>query len=363
MILCSNPKAQYLANKKEIDLAIQQVFAKGNFILGENVKAFENEFSAFIGALYTISVASGTDAICLALRALGINSGDEIIVPSHTATATVAAVVLAGATPVFADVEPQFFTLDPDSVEKAVTFKTKGIIAVHLYGQPADMDKLKKIAQQNKLRLIEDCAQAPGASYKNSRIGGIGDVGCFSFYPTKNLGALGDGGAITTSDPEIKEKLKKLRQYGWDENRISQSLGYNSRLDEIQAAVLRVKLKHLDADNEKRIAIANQYKMYLNSLPVKLPSPRPECSHIYHLYVLDVDRRDELVNYLKSKGVIAGIHYPVPTHLMPVFAAHSTTHLIHTERIVGRVISLPIYPQLSSSDQTQVVHHIKEFFR
>lgn len=362
MIFCSNPKAQYLAHKEEIDFAIQNVLSGGNYVLGENVQAFEKEFADYIGTRHSVSVGSGTDALCLALRALGINSGDEIIVPSHTATATVAAVVLAGAIPVFADVEQEFFTLDPGSVEKAVSAKTKGIIAVHLYGQPADMDSLKKIAQKDKLRLIEDCAQAAGAIYKNSRVGSIGDAGCFSFYPTKNLGALGDGGAITVSDPVVTEKLKKLRQYGWDENRISRFSGYNSRLDEIQAAVLRVKLTHLEKDNAKRIAIAEQYEEQLNSLPVKFPKRRPGCSHIYHLFVIDVGRRDDLADYLKSKGVIAGIHYPVPTHLMPAFSAYVTSVLVETERVAGRALSLPVYPEFSSSDQERVVDSLKKFF-
>ena len=362
MIFCSNPKAQYLAHKEEIDFMLQQVLAGGNFVLGENVQAFENEFSDYIGTEYAIGVGSGTDAICLALRALGINSGDEVIVPSHTATATVTAIKLADGTPVFADVDPDSWTLSPLSVEKAITSRTKGIVAVHLYGHPVDMDGINKIAKQNNLKLIEDCAQASGAIYNNLRVGSIGDLGCFSFYPTKNLGAIGDGGAITTSDPEVAEKLIKLRQYGWNESRISQFFGYNSRLDEIQAAVLRVKLKHLDADNAKRITIANQYEKQLSSLPVKLPSERSGCSHVYHLYVLELDQRDDLIDYLKSNGVLAGIHYPVPTHLMPAFIEHTRSPLPQTERIVNRILSLPIYPELDPADQSQVVNNLKEFF-
>ena len=362
MILCSNPKAQYLSHKEEIDLAIQHVLANGNFVLGENVQVFEKEFSAYIGTRYTVSVGSGTDALCLALRALGINSGDEVIVPSHTATATIAAIALAEAIPVFADVESDCWTLDPASIEKAITSKTKAIVVVHLYGLPADMDAIKDIARNNNLKLIEDCAQAPGATYNNVRVGNIGDVGCFSFYPTKNLGAFGDGGAITTSDSDVAEQLKKLRQYGWDENRISQFPGYNSRLDEIQAAILRVKLKHLDADNAKRIALANQYEKQFSSLPVKLPGKRSECSHVYHLYVIEVECRDALVDHLKLNGVIAGIHYPVPAHLMPAFATHTHSTLHQTEHIVGRVLSLPMYPELNSADQTQVVNKLKDFF-
>ncbi len=362
MIFCSNPKAQYLTHKEEIDLVIQEVLSVGNFVLGENVKAFEKEFADYIGTRYSVGVGSGTDALCIGVCALGIGSGDEIIVPSHTATATVAAVKLAGAIPVFADVDPDYWTLDPISVKKMVTSKTKGIVAVHLYGQPADMDGLKKIAQQNQLKLIEDCAQAPGAKYKSSRVGSVGDLGCFSFYPTKNLGALGDGGAITTSDPEVEDKLKKLRQYGWDENRISKSPGYNSRLDEIQAAVLRVKLKHLEANNTQRNLLADQYEKELSSLPVKLPGKRSECSHVYHLYVVEVDHRDGLVDYLRSKGVMVGIHYPVPVHRMPSFSEYHKEALPQTERIVDRILSLPIYPELGQPDQEKVVDSLKKFF-
>jgi dTDP-4-amino-4,6-dideoxygalactose transaminase len=361
MISCSNPNAQYLSHKEEIDVAIQQVLATGQFVLGGNVHAFEKEFSSYIGTSYAVSVASGTDAIILGLRALGIGPGDEVVTPSHTAVATVAAIELAGGIPVFADVDSDCWTLDPASIEKAITSKTKAIVVVHLYGLPADMDTIKDIARKNNLKLIEDCAQAPGATYNNVRVGSIGDLGCFSFYPTKNLGALGDGGGITTSDFTIAKQLKKLRQYGWDENRVSQFHGYNSRLDEIQAAVLRVKLKNLDADNAKRIALANQYDKRLSSLPVKLPGKRSNCSHVYHLYVIEVERRDALVDYLKSNGVIAGIHYPVPVHLMPAFA-HKELTLSRTERIAGSVLSLPMYPELDSNDLSQVVNIIKEFF-
>jgi dTDP-4-amino-4,6-dideoxygalactose transaminase len=362
MILCSNPKAQYLAHKDEIDSAIGAVLSKCQLILGENVCAFEKEFSEYIGSKYCVGVGNGTDALFLAMHAMGLGPGDEVIAPSHTATATIAAISMTGATPILVDVDPIYHTIAPFSISKSITPKTKAVIVVHMYGQVADMDEIVSIVYQNNLRLIEDCAQAPGATHKNRQVGSIGDVGCFSFYPTKNLGALGDGGAITTSNPEVAGKLIKLRQYGWDENRISQFSGYNSRLDEIQAAVLRVKLKYLDADNAKRITIANQYEKQLSSLPVKLPGKRPGCSHIYHLYVLELDRRDDLVNYLKANGVLAGIHYPVPTHLMPAFIEYTRSPLPQTERIVNRILSLPIYPELDPADQSQVVNNLKEFF-
>ena len=362
MIFFSNPKAQYLARKEEFDLVIQEVLAGGNFVLGENVQAFENEFAGYIGTKYCVSVGSGTDALCIGLRGLEIGEGDEVIVPSHTATATVAAIKLAGARPVFVDVDPEYLTLDPSLIEKVITPNSKGVIAVHLYGQPADMEGIKKVAQQNNLRVIEDCAQSPGAVYKNIRVGGIGDLGCFSFYPTKNLGAFGDGGAITTSDLILAQKIKKLRQYGWNENRVSQFPGFNSRLDEIQAAVLRVKLKSLEKDNAKRICLANHYDQGLSSLPIKLSGKRPDCKHVYHLYVIEVENRDVLVEYLLSKGIKVGVHYPVPAHKMPAFAVDFKGVLPQTEFIVDRVISLPVYPELDQTEQEKIVLNIEEFF-
>ena len=365
MISCSNPKAQYLAYKDEIDFAIQQVLFRGHFILGENVHAFEKEFSEYIGSQHSVSVGNGTDALCLAMRAMGIGPGDEVIAPSHTATATVASISMVGATPVLTDVDPVHYTLDPLSISNAITSKTKGVIAVHMYGQPADMDGITNIVQKNNLKLIEDCAQAPGAIYNNRRVGSIGDVGCFSFYPTKNLGALGDGGAIVTSDSALADQLRKLRQYGWDENRVSQCTGHNSRLDEIQAGVLRVKLKYLETDNAKRVTLAMKYEEELHHLPLGLSPLRPKCSHVYHLYVIGVERRDALAAHLKSHGIIAGIHYPVPVHLMPAYARGTGQGLTltNTERIAKRVLSLPIYPELTESDQNQIIDSLKEFFK
>jgi len=365
MILCSNPKAQYLTHKDEIDYAIQRVLSGGQFVLGENVHEFEKEFSEYIGSRHSVSVGSGTDALCLAMRAMGLGPGDEVIAPSHTATATVAAIAMVGATPVLVDVDPIHYTLDPHSVSQAITPKTKGILVVHIYGQPADMDFMVNIARQNNLKLIEDCAQAPGATYNNRRVGSIGDVGCFSFYPTKNLGALGDGGAIVTSDSSLADQVRMLRQYGWDENRVSQCVGYNSRLDELQAAILKVKLKYLEADNAKRVALALNYEKELQCLSLEPVRLRSACRHVYHLYVIGVERRDALVAYLKSRGIIAGIHYPVPVHLMPTYtqATNRGLTLTNTERIAKRVLSLPMYPELAESDQIHVIDVLREFFK
>ena len=363
MIHSSNPKAQYLAHKDEIDSAIQGVLSKGQLILGENVYAFEKEFSEYIGSKYSIGVGNGTDALFLAMRAMEFGPGDEVIAPSHTATATIASIAMTGATPVLTDVNPVHHTLDPPSISKAITPNTKGVMAVHMYGQPADMDKILDITRKNGLKLIEDCAQAPGAIYKNRRVGSIGDVGCFSFYPTKNLGALGDGGAVVTSDTFLAEKIRKLRQYGWDEKRVSQYIGLNSRLDELQAAVLRVKLKYLEKDNARRIALANKYKEKLNYLPLESVPQRPKCSHVYHLYVIGVEDRDALVAHLKSCGIIVGIHYPVPVHLMPAYLTKQSSELKNTELISKRVLSLPIYPELTELNQSQIISNLKNFFQ
>ena len=364
MILCSNPRAQYLSNKEEIDSSIQQVLSKGEFVLGENVHFFEEEFCEYIGTKHTVSVGSGTEALCLALRALELGPGDEVIAPSHTATATIAAIAAVGATPVLVDSEPSYYTIDPLAVSQAISSKTKAVIVVHIYGQPVDMDGITSVVRQNNLKLIEDCAQAIGSIYHNRRVGSIGDLGCFSFYPTKNLGALGDGGSIVTSSSSLAGQLRKLRQYGWDKNRVSQITGYNSRLDEIQAAVLRVKLKYLDRDNAKRATLAKTYERELNHLPLETVTTRQKCSHVYHLYVLGVERRNDLVAHLKSNDIVAGIHYPVPTHLMPVYVQGSkpTLYLPNAERIAKKVVSLPIYPELAESDQYRVINALKDFF-
>ncbi|SVD78833.1 uncharacterized protein METZ01_LOCUS431687, partial [marine metagenome] len=253
VIFFSNPQAQYSSYKKEIDTAIQKVLSGNQLILGKNVSSFEEEFAKYIGVDHVIAVGNGTDALCLALRALNIGHGYEVIAPSHTAVATIAAIEMAGATPALVDIDPVHYTISPEAIENGITSRTRAVIAVHLYGQPANMEKILEVAKKYGLKVIEDCAQAHGATYKNQKVGSIGDVGCFSFYPTKNLGALGDGGAISTSNKKTASRISRLRQYGWNENKISEEPGWNSRLDELQAAVLRIKLPNLDADTEKRM--------------------------------------------------------------------------------------------------------------
>ena len=365
MILCANPKAQYLAHKAAIDAAIQRVLENGRYVLGPEVAAFEAEFGAYIGAGHAIGVANGTDAIAIALKALGVSPGDEVITTAHTAVATVAAIELAGAAPVFADIEPDYFTLDPAKVEQLISPKTKAIIAVHIYGQPAALDELAAVARRHGVKLIEDCAQCHGARYRDKRLGSIGDISCFSSYPTKNLGAIGDGGAIVTSDAELAQRCKLIREYGWAERYVSHIAGQNSRLDELQAAVLRVKLAALDTDNQKRADIAARYDRALGATGLVLPKRRPNTSHVFHLYVLRSPRekRDALIESLKQAEIGALIHYPVPVHRQKAYLGRvrGGESLPETERAALEVLSLPMYPELTSDEVDRVVGAVQRF--
>jgi dTDP-4-amino-4,6-dideoxygalactose transaminase len=362
MILCSNPKAQYLSYKGEIDAAISRVMDSGWYILGNEVRSFEEEFSDYIGVAHGIGVGSGTEAIHLALTACGIGEGDEVITVSHTAVATVAAIELAGATPAFVDIDQDFFTIDIEKIESAITPNTKAILPVHIYGQPVNMDSVIEIAGKYNLRVIEDCAQAHGAKYKGKRVGSIGDIGCFSFYPTKNLGALGDGGMVVTNNERFAQKAKLLREYGWAERYVSHFAGWNTRLDEIQAAILRVKLQHLDEDNSKRICVAELYSKKLDKCNIVLPQQREDSAHVYHLYVIRSERRDPLLGFLKEKGIGALVHYPVPVHLQPAYRhLKAGSKLSETEKAAHGIISLPIYPELSESDIETTIKTIKDF--
>jgi len=361
MIPCSNPKAQYLAHQAGIDAALRAVLDGGQLILGPEVKAFESEFAAYIGVGHAVGVANGTDAIVVALRALGIRAGDEVITTAHTAVATVAAIELAGATPVFADIDPRSFTLDPAAVQRAITARTKAIVAVHLYGQSADIDALQALARRHGLRLVEDCAQAHGARSAGRRLGSIGDVGCYSCYPTKNLGALGDGGVLVTNDAEVAARCRRLREYGWTESRDAAEPGMNSRLDELQAAVLRVKLAALDADNERRRALAARYDTALAGTPFELPAVRANSTHVYHLYVVRTRERARVQAHLRERGVAAGIHYAVPVHLQTAYRGRiaGASALPETERAALEVLSLPMYPELTPAEVDQVCAALK----
>jgi dTDP-4-amino-4,6-dideoxygalactose transaminase len=363
MILCSNPRAQYQAHKQEIDAALAAVLERGWYVLGQEVSTFEKEFAAYVGTRFAIGVGSGTDAIHLALRACGIGPGDEVITVAHTAVATVAAIELCGAVPVLVDIEPDHYTLDPGKVERAVTARTRAILPVHLYGQPADLAPLLGLARLHSLRVIEDCAQAHGARYGKVRVGSLGDLGCFSFYPTKNLGALGDGGMVVTSDAGLAERVRLLREYGWAERYVSHYAGLNSRLDEIQAAVLRVKLPHLDADNATRARLARIYDGKLAGTSLTLPIRRQGASHVYHLYVVRSGQRDRLREHLTRQGIGALVHYPVPIHLQPAYRGRlpGCDSLPVTELAAQQVLSLPLYPELDEEQVKKIADVIVGF--
>ncbi len=362
MISCINPYAQFLSHRAQIESAVAAVFASGRYVLGEQVKTFESEFAAYCGACEGIGVNSGTDAIVLALRACGVGPQAEVVTVSHTAVATVSAIELAGAIPVFADIERDSFTIDPVKVQEAITARTRAIVAVHLYGQAADLDPLLAICRSKGIPLIEDCAQAHGAIYKGKRVGSIGEAGCFSFYPTKNLGAIGDGGMVVTSSRALAAQVRKLREYGWNEARDSTVPGMNSRLDELQAAILRVKLRNLDRDNNCRVRIANQYEAGLADSGIELPKSRAHCSHVYHLYVVRTAGRNELREFLRTRGITTLMHYPLPVHQQTAYVGRLPQANLHeTEAAAGEILSLPMYPELSSEEVMEVIAAIREW--
>lgn len=343
-------RSQYLLHKDEIDAAVARVLNSGWYILGKEVTAFEEEFAAFCGAVGCVGVNSGTDALTLALRACGVGPGDQVVTVSHTAVATVAAIALTGATPALVDIDPATYTMNPAALESAITPATKAVVPVHLYGHPAEMDAILRIACAHGLAVIEDCAQAHGAVYKGQPVGTLGDLGCFSFYPTKNLGALGDGGAVIGNDLNLLERVRLLREYGWTPSvrYVSMIPGMNSRLDEVQAAVLRVKLRFLHEENEARRALAARYGQLLAGAAM-LPVEAPGCRHVYHLYVVRVPARDAVRRQLDGLGVGTGVHYPVPVHLQPAYAQGGVLahELGESERAAAEILSLPMQPFLN----------------
>ena len=364
MILSSNPKDQYLTHKARIKEAIERVLESGRYLMGEELSSFETEFSSFIGARYGIGVSSGTDALRLSLKAANVGPGDEVITVSHTAPATVAAIEMIGAVPVLVDIQSGTFTLDPRLLPEALSSRTKAIVPVHLYGQPADMDAIVDFAREHGLRVIEDCAQAPGATWRDQYVGTLGDAGCFSFYPTKNLGALGDAGMVVTDDSALAERIRALREYGWADNRISRYPGVNARMDEIQAAILRAKLPDLPSENRIRNEVAKFYSKTLERTPLQLPGVRGHATHVYHLYVVRSTRRDALKRSLKEHGILCGVHYPVPVHLQPAYQPllPAELSLPETERAAREVLSLPIYPELGEEQLVRITGAVAEFF-
>ncbi len=362
----TDPRESYLAHRAEIDRAISRVLEGGRYILGEEVAGFEREFAGAIGQAHGIGVASGTDALVLGLKALELPPGSYVATVSHTAVATVAAIELAGLKPLLLDIERDFMTLDPDALIRCLEKppgKISAVIPVHLYGQAADLGAILYLARNHGLKLIEDCAQCHGAALGNRRLGSIGDLSCFSFYPTKNLGAFGDGGAVLTGDAGIAARLKALREYGWRERYVSDFAGMNSRLDELQAAVLRVKLKYLDSDNARRASIALAYDRGLKDSGLVLPARRKGATHVFHQYVVRSPKRDALRAALDKQGIGTGIHYPVPVHLQAAYrgrVALDPAGLGASERAAREVLSLPIYPELGEESVARVIAAIRQ---
>jgi dTDP-4-amino-4,6-dideoxygalactose transaminase len=357
----TNPKASYLAHRQEIDSAIAQVLESGWYILGPHVSAFEQEFAAYLGLAHSVAVANGTDALYLALRACGIGPDDAVVTVSHTAVATVAAIELTGAKPVLVDVDPTTFTMDPNHLEETIKASTdnrlRAIIPVHLYGHLADMPAIMDIARRYKLYVVEDCAQGHGATLQERKAGTWGHLAAFSFYPTKNLGAFGDGGAVATNDSTMADQIRQLREYGWRERYISSQAGLNSRLDELQAAILRVKLRYLDTENERRRALAHIYDTLLSATSLTLPVVSTLADHVYHQYVVRSHQRDKLKDFLKANSVGTLIHYPVPVHAQPAYKSRSIIGprgLPHTDQLCQEILSLPMYPQLTDQQAQQV---------
>jgi len=363
---------QYETIKQEIDAAIRRVLASGRFILGPEVEAFEQEVATFCGARGAIGVASGTDALLLSLKALGVGPGDKVIIPSFTFFATAGVVHNIGATPVFCDIDPQTFNLDPDHVRHVLTTnreprtRFKALIPVHLYGQMADMDEIMAVANEHNLFVIEDAAQAIGAEYKGRQAGTIGRLGCFSFFPTKNLGAYGDGGMVITNDDALEERVGMLRVHGSKSKYYHDIVGFNSRLDALQAAILRVKMLHLSDWTTKRQEIASRYdESFSNVDGIEIPHRAPDCTHIFHQYTIRIadGRRDVLQKHLKDQGIGTLVYYPLPLHLQECFKdlGYTDGDLPVCERASGEVLSLPVFPELSEEEQDYVVQQIRAF--
>ena len=355
-------KAQYQAIRPEIEETVLRVLASTQYILGPEVTSFEEEFAGYVGASGAVGVASGTAALQLSLQACGVGPGDEVITTAHTFIATTEAVSNLGAVPIFVDIDPKTYNLDPARVEAAITPKTRVIMPVHLYGQPADMDALGAIAARHGLRLIEDAAQAHGAEFAGKRVGSIGDLACFSFYPGKNLGAYGDAGAVTGNDEELLARVRRLRDHGRTSKYEHIEIGSGERLDTIQAAVLRVKLRHLEAWTEARRSHARRYDALLGGADVVIPHEDPRARHVYHLYVIRSRARDALLAHLKAAGVQAGIHYPVPLHRQPAYGdRYGGLTLPETERAAAEVLSLPLYPELADEQIRLTADAVRSF--
>lgn len=364
-ILPADPKASYLAAQAEIDAAIKRVMLSGHYILGPELEAFEKEFSTAFGTVGTVGVANGTEAIELALLAAGIGPGDKVVTVANTVTATVSGISATGAKPVFVDIEPDTMLLDVGALETMLTKlrdpRIKAVVPVHLYGQAADLPRLMELAARQHLLVVEDCAQAHGAEIGGRQAGAWGDLATFSFYPTKNIGAFGDAGAVTGTNAAFLEKVRLLRQYGWRKRYVSEVPGRNSRLDELQAAILRVRLARLSVENARRAAIASQYLAGLAGLPLQLPVTSPGRTHTWHQFVVRTAQRDALQAHLAKQDILCGVLYPVPIHRQPAYH-DAALSLPVTEQACAQVLSLPLHPGLTDADVARVVKATRAFF-
>ena len=361
MIPLVDLKAQYQALKPEVDAAIAAVLENAEFALGPAVDAFERDFAAYVHSAYAIAVNSGTSALHVAMLAAGVGPGDEVITVPFTFVATVAAIEYTGAKPVLVDIDPEYYTMDPGALEAVITPRTKAIIPVHLFGQPADMDPIMEIARRHGVTVIEDAAQAHGAEYRGRRAGSIGDIGCFSFYPGKNLGAYGEGGAAVTSDPQHAEKMRLLRSWG-ERTRYEHSVkGFNYRMDGIQGAVLGVKLRHLDRWTEARRVHAAEYERALSGTATRVPKARPGVRHVYHVFAVRLPQRDAWRAYLNECGVQTGVHYPIPIHMQPAYGdlGYAPGDFPVAETVAREVLSLPMFAELTSTQIAQVTGIIR----
>ena len=364
MITILDLKAQYESIKDEINAAIAGVLESTQFVLGPAVRDLEQRVAAYCGCNYGVGVASGTDALRLTLTALGIGPGDEVITTPFTFIATANTISHCGARPVFVDIDPRTYNIDPAAIEAAITERTKAIVVVHLYGQPADMHPIMELAEAHGLYVIEDAAQAIGARYKGRRVGSIGHAACLSFYPTKNLGAYGDGGMVVTNNAALAEKVDVLRRQGSKKKYHAEVLGFNSRLDSLQAAILGVKLKYLDEWNEARRRVVQRYNELLAGLPVTTPYESPDAYHVYHQYTIRAPQRDALAAYLKERGIGTMVYYPVPLHLQGLYASlgYDKGNLPVSEAASSEVLSLPMYPELTKAQQVTIAEAMREFY-
>jgi dTDP-4-amino-4,6-dideoxygalactose transaminase len=356
MISFNNFNREYAKIGDEVKTAIERVMRSGWFILGEETAKFEEEFARYIGTKFGVGVNSGSDALYLAIKALGLSQGDEVITVSHTMISTVDAITRNGAKPVFVDIEPDTYTMDPSKIEEKISKETRAIIPVHLYGHPVEMDPLREVAEKHDLKIIEDVCQGHGSEYKGVKVGGLGEIGCFSFYPTKNLGCYGDGGILVTNNEELAIKLRKMRNYGQSQKNYHDFVGVNSRLDELQAAILRTKLPYLDYWNKKRRAIAKLYTELLEQTDVIAPCEKEYAKHVYHLYVIRHKERDRIKADLQQTLTETMIHYPIPVHNQKAYMA--PVSLPVTEKACKEILSLPMNPFLEEAEVTEIAKRV-----